>query len=52
VEQDLSRSTHELERTLTGHTDNVQALLSVRGRLISYSDDHTIRVWHFVVWWR
>ena len=35
----------EQERTLTGHTAGVWALLSAGGRLISGSVDHTIMVW-------
>ena len=45
-----SRSTLELERTLTGHTDSVNALLFVGGRLISGSDDRDIRVWDVTAW--
>jgi WD40 repeat protein len=40
-----SRSTLELERTLTGHRGAVRALLFVGGRLISGSYDRGIRVW-------
>jgi WD40 repeat protein len=40
-----SRSTLELERTLTGHGDGVFALLFVGGKLISGSYDGCIRVW-------
>ena len=40
-----NRSTLELERSLTGHTDIVWVLLCAGGRLISGSDDCGIRVW-------
>ena len=40
-----NRATLEVERTLTGHTDAIWALVSVEGWLISGSDDHGIRVW-------
>ena len=40
-----NRATLEVERTLTGHTGAVWALVSVEGWLISGSDDHGIRVW-------
>ncbi len=40
-----NRATLEVERILTGHTDAVQALVSVEGWLISGSDDCGIRVW-------
>jgi hypothetical protein len=40
-----NRATLEVERTLTGHTDAVQALVSVEGWLISGSKDRGIRVW-------
>ena len=40
-----NRATLEVERTLTGHTDAVLALVSVEGWLISSSEDHGIRVW-------
>ena len=40
-----SRSTLALERTLTGHTDIVWALMFAGGRLISGSSDFSIRVW-------
>jgi hypothetical protein len=40
-----NRATLEAERTLTGHTDAVFALLSVERWLISGSDDNGIRVW-------
>lgn len=40
-----SRSTLERERTLVGHTDIVQAMLFVGGRLVSGSDFHSVRVW-------
>jgi WD40 repeat protein len=41
-----NRATLEVERTLTGHTGAVRALVSVEGWLISGSDDHGIRVWN------
>ena len=40
-----NRATLEVERTLTGHTDSVWALVLVEGWLISGSVDHGIRVW-------
>jgi hypothetical protein len=40
-----NRATLEVERTLSGHTDVVWALVSVDGWLISGSDDRSIRVW-------
>jgi WD40 repeat protein len=40
-----NRATLEVERTLTGHTNAVMALVSVAGWLISGSEDHGIRVW-------
>jgi WD40 repeat protein len=40
-----NRATLEVERTLTGHTGAVLALVPVEGWLISGSDDHGIRVW-------
>jgi F-box/WD-40 domain protein 7 len=40
-----NRATLEAERTLTGHTGAVWALVSVEGWLISGSQDHAIRVW-------
>jgi hypothetical protein len=40
-----SRSTLELEQTLTGHKGTVQALLFVHGQLISGSRGRFIRVW-------
>jgi WD40 repeat protein len=40
-----NRATLEVERTLTGHTASVWALVSVEGWLISGSNDRGIRVW-------
>ena len=40
-----NRATLDVERTLTGHTDAVWALVSVGAWLISGSNDHRIRVW-------
>jgi WD40 repeat protein len=40
-----NRATLEVERTLTGHTGVVWALVSVEARLISGSKDKGIRVW-------
>ncbi len=40
-----NRATLEVERTLTGHTKTVWALVSVGEWLISGSTDHGIRVW-------
>ena len=40
-----NRSTLERERTMTGHTRGVWALLFVGGRLVSGSNDRCIRVW-------
>ena len=40
-----SRSTLDLERTLTGHTDTVMSLLPLKVRLVSGANDNDIRVW-------
>eukprot|EP01083_Nonionella_stella_P288545 981857_1 len=40
-----SRSAVTFQRSLTGHTDLVTALLCAEGRLISASRDCTIRIW-------
>jgi WD40 repeat protein len=40
-----NRATLEVERTLTGHTDSVWAMVSVGKWLISGALDHRIRVW-------
>jgi hypothetical protein len=45
-----NRATLEEERTLTGHSGTVWALISVEGWLISGSFDHTIRVWDVATW--
>ncbi len=40
-----NRAMLEVERTLTGHTNSVAALVSAGEWLISGSDDNGIRVW-------